>query len=175
MSFRYDNLWKLLEKYNMTKTNLRNRIGISTSTLAKMSANQPVSSDVISKICNLFGCGLDDVVEYKSDIAEFMDNMYPEIVGTGYTFYADKWPECRFQLSEHQIMVYKALLESGKIRDVHAELEQRENASYWPNAGIIGTSSIVYDATRQQMTVSASFAVTQKYIEWFVGQRESRI
>ena len=40
--FSYNNLWKLLIDKNMTKTQLRQQIGIGTATLAKLSANENV-------------------------------------------------------------------------------------------------------------------------------------
>ena len=47
MAANYNKLWKLLIDKGMTKTDLRMKTGMSTSTLAKMSKNENVSLDVI--------------------------------------------------------------------------------------------------------------------------------
>lgn len=62
--FSYNNLWKLLIDRNMTKTQLRQQIGIGTATLAKLSANENVSMDVLDKICKELHCKIEDVVTH---------------------------------------------------------------------------------------------------------------
>lgn len=62
--FSYNNLWKLLIDKNMTKTQLRQQIGIGTTTLAKLSANENVSMDVLDKICKELHCKIEDVVTH---------------------------------------------------------------------------------------------------------------
>lgn len=62
----YDNLWIMMKKNKMTKTQLRNAAGLSTSTFSKLTKNQMVSLDVLVRVCNVFKCQLSDVcyVEY---------------------------------------------------------------------------------------------------------------
>ena len=62
--FSYNNLWKLLIDRNMTKTQIRQQIGIGTATLAKLSANENVSMDVLDKICKELHCKIEDVVTH---------------------------------------------------------------------------------------------------------------
>ena len=62
--FSYNNLWKLLIDKNMTKTQLRQQIGIGTTPLAKLSANENVSMDVLDKICKELHCKIEDVVTH---------------------------------------------------------------------------------------------------------------
>lgn len=64
MSFSYNKLWKLLIDKNMTKSDLRKAIGISSSTLAKMGKGENVSLEVIDKICCLFNCKIEDILEH---------------------------------------------------------------------------------------------------------------
>ena len=61
----YNKLWKLLIDKNMTKTNLRLKADIATSTLAKLSKNKQVSMDILIKICNVLNCTFDDIIEIK--------------------------------------------------------------------------------------------------------------
>ena len=47
----------------MNKTDLRLKADIGTATLAKLGKNQPVSMDVIMKICSALECNIADVME----------------------------------------------------------------------------------------------------------------
>lgn len=47
----------------MTKTQLREEIGFSTSTLAKMSKNEYVSLETIDSICQHLNCKVEEVIE----------------------------------------------------------------------------------------------------------------
>ena len=64
MGVNYNKLLKILEQRNMTKTQLREELGISTSTLAKLSSNRPVTLDIIERICVYFNVGIEDVLEF---------------------------------------------------------------------------------------------------------------
>lgn len=59
----YKPLFKLLIEQNMTKTTLRENIGFSPTTLAKMSKNEYVSLELIDKICQYLDCKIEDVIE----------------------------------------------------------------------------------------------------------------
>ena len=61
----YDRLWKTLIDKHMNKTELRDRIGISNATLAKMGKNEPVNLKIVDNICQELQCGIEDVVEIK--------------------------------------------------------------------------------------------------------------
>lgn len=47
----------------MTKTQLREEVGFSTSTLAKMSKGEYVSLETIDNICQHLQCRVEDVIE----------------------------------------------------------------------------------------------------------------
>ena len=51
----------------MTKTQLRESVGFSTSTLAKMSKNEYVSLEIIDNICLYLNCKIEDVVEIEQN------------------------------------------------------------------------------------------------------------
>lgn len=57
-----DTKWKLLIEKGMTKTDLRIKAEMSTSTLAKMGKNEVVSMNVIIKICEILDCNVSDVM-----------------------------------------------------------------------------------------------------------------
>ena len=67
MAVNYNKLWKLLIDKGMNKTELRRRIGIGTGTLAKLSANERVSLDVLEKICKELSCDMGDIIEFLPD------------------------------------------------------------------------------------------------------------
>ena len=81
MLVSYNGLWKMLIDKNMKKMDLVNEVGISTSTLAKMSKGAPVSMEVLGKICDKLGCYFGDIVHYtkentRSDIVEEKSRNY---------------------------------------------------------------------------------------------------
>ena len=61
----YKPLFKLLLEKDMTKTQLRESIGFSTSTLAKMSKDEYVSLEIIDNICIFLDCRIEEVIEVK--------------------------------------------------------------------------------------------------------------
>ncbi len=64
MTISYNKLWKLLIDKGMNKTQLREATRISSSTLAKLSANQPVALPVLEKICTELDCNIGDIMEF---------------------------------------------------------------------------------------------------------------
>ncbi|MDY6308116.1 MAG: helix-turn-helix transcriptional regulator [Oribacterium sp.] len=59
----YKKLWKLLIDRDMRKTDLRTGAGISSSSLAKLSKDENVTTDVLLRICNSLDVDLNDIVE----------------------------------------------------------------------------------------------------------------
>jgi len=53
-----------LIKRDKTRTDLRNDLGVSGSTLAKMTNGEYVALDVIGLICEYLDCKIDEVVEF---------------------------------------------------------------------------------------------------------------
>lgn len=51
----------------MTKTEFMNQLGVSSATFAKLSSNQPVTMEVLEKICSTLGCSLDNIVSFVPD------------------------------------------------------------------------------------------------------------
>ena len=70
MIYNYNRLWKLLIDKGMTKTQMREAVGISTNILAKMGKGEPVAMDSLAKIASALKCGLDDIVEIQKGGAE---------------------------------------------------------------------------------------------------------
>ena len=64
MVVSYNGLWKLLIDKNMKKMDLVQKVGISTSTLAKMGKGEPVSLEVLGKICDKLDCDFGDIINF---------------------------------------------------------------------------------------------------------------
>ena len=69
MEISYNKLWKLLIDKGMTKTQMRLRADISTTTLAKLGKNETVSMDVLLKICKLLDCNVGDIMDVINEEA----------------------------------------------------------------------------------------------------------
>ena len=63
MTVNYNKLWKLLIDRKMTRTELREKACFSTVTLAKMGKNKHVSTEILTRICNVLDCGINDIIE----------------------------------------------------------------------------------------------------------------
>lgn len=63
MSIDYKKLWILLIEKHITKTQFREKVGISTATMTKLNKNKMVSMEIIIRICNALDCDISDVVE----------------------------------------------------------------------------------------------------------------
>lgn len=63
MQISYKRLWKLLIDNNMKKTDLRKATKISAATMSKLYNDEPVSLDVLMKICTVLKCDIGDIIE----------------------------------------------------------------------------------------------------------------
>ncbi|MGO1468595.1 MAG: helix-turn-helix domain-containing protein [Tissierella sp.] len=69
MGVSYKPLLKLLIDKDIKKTKMASDIGISTSTLYKLTKDEYVSLDVLVRICAYFKCQISDICEviHKED------------------------------------------------------------------------------------------------------------
>lgn len=70
MALSYNKLWKLLIDKGMTKTEMRIKADISTTTLAKMGKNDTVSMEVLLRICKVLKCDISDIMEITNEGSE---------------------------------------------------------------------------------------------------------
>ena len=59
----YNKLWHLLIDKKMNKNDLRKASGVSTTTMAKLTKGQSVTTDVLLKICKILDCDFADIME----------------------------------------------------------------------------------------------------------------
>ena len=62
MRISYNKLWKKLIDMNMNKSDLREKAGISASSIAKLSKGENITTDVLIKICEALDCTLEDIM-----------------------------------------------------------------------------------------------------------------
>ena len=70
MKMSYNKLWKLLIDKQMKKSDLRKKAGISSSSLAKLTKDENVITDVLVKICRELKCDVSDIMEYVPEEKE---------------------------------------------------------------------------------------------------------
>ena len=63
MKVRYNKLWKLLIDKEMKKSQLREAVGASKSTFAKLGKNENVTLPVLLNICEYLECDFGDIME----------------------------------------------------------------------------------------------------------------
>ena len=63
----YKKLWKLLIDKDMHKKDLKRSSGISTTSIAKLSKGENITTDVLLKICTALDCDINDILDIKGD------------------------------------------------------------------------------------------------------------
>lgn len=71
MPIVYNKLWSLLATRNLKKSDLRTVAGLSSSTVAKLSQNKVVQTDVLERVCSVLNCNLCDIVEMVHEQGTF--------------------------------------------------------------------------------------------------------
>ncbi len=67
MSFSYKKLWKLLIDNDMMKKDLMKKAKITSSTMARLGKDKPVSMDALARICSVLNCNIGDIVDFVKD------------------------------------------------------------------------------------------------------------
>ena len=67
MAVSYKKLWKLLIDRDMKKQDLRVAAQLSSSTVAKLTRGENVSTAVLLKICKALQCDISDIMEVVQD------------------------------------------------------------------------------------------------------------
>ena len=61
----YKKLWKLLIDKNMNKRDLKRISGVSTTSIAKLSKGENITTDVLLKICKALDCSINDIMDME--------------------------------------------------------------------------------------------------------------
>ena len=63
MRISYQKLWRMMRDNKMKKGDLAAAAEISDYAMAKLSREEPVSLDIIMRLCKVFHCDIGDLVE----------------------------------------------------------------------------------------------------------------
>lgn len=67
MRISYNKLWKMLIDKNMKKSDLKEKAGISSASLAKLGKGDNITTDTLLRICEAMDCRLEDIMETVED------------------------------------------------------------------------------------------------------------
>jgi DNA-binding Xre family transcriptional regulator len=67
MGISYKKLWKLLIDKNMNKVDLKRVSGVSTTSIAKLTKGENVTTDVLLKICKALNVGINDIMDMEEN------------------------------------------------------------------------------------------------------------
>ena len=70
MEISYKKLWKLLIDKDMMKKDLRAMTGASTTTMSRLSKNENMITEILSKKCTVLNCDVGDIMEFVPDKIE---------------------------------------------------------------------------------------------------------
>lgn len=67
MLISYDKLWKKMKQNKLKKKELAAAAEISAYTMTKLNKDQPVSMEVMLRLCKIFHCDIGDLMEVIED------------------------------------------------------------------------------------------------------------
>ena len=68
MRISYDKLWRIMKNNKMKKSELAAAAEISDYAMAKLNKEEPVSLEIIMRLCKVFHCDIGDLVEIIEDM-----------------------------------------------------------------------------------------------------------
>lgn len=63
----YDKLWKILIDKKLKKYQLREMAQISSNSIAKMGKGEPVSLEILMKVCLVLQCDIGDICSFERE------------------------------------------------------------------------------------------------------------
>lgn len=70
MSLKYYKLFDIMQRREITKTQLMELVGISSATMAKLSAHKPVNMEILNRLCEELEVQPGDLLEHVPDKGE---------------------------------------------------------------------------------------------------------
>lgn len=174
MPFTYTALWNNLNRHNIGKWDLCQALGLSSSTMAKMTNGQQVSMDVLARICEYLDCGLDDVVEYTSDFELFAREIRKKVLDCSHTTYMDAFPEYRFVLSDEK-MQRLCSLSNTDIQARIFEYEQSAITKHKSRVPLRGTTSYAIQSSGNLLVIQGSLTVVEMLVMWLLEQIDDKV
>lgn len=63
----YEPLWRAMKKQGASTYTLQVKGQISSSTIRRLKAGEPVSTNSLDALCGILNCGLEDIAVYQPD------------------------------------------------------------------------------------------------------------
>lgn len=67
MAVKYDKLFLLLEKKNMSNADLQKQAGFSANIITRLKRNEYIRLQSIENICKSLNCRVDEILEFTED------------------------------------------------------------------------------------------------------------
>lgn len=64
----YEPFWNTLEKKHISTYTLINKYKMSSSTIARLRHDKPISTTTLNDLCQFLECSVSDIIEYIPDI-----------------------------------------------------------------------------------------------------------
>ena len=74
MAVSYKKLWHLMLDKKVNKSGLEKLAGISHYAMLKINKDQDVSTEVLTKLCGVLNCEVQDIVDFRPDAEEQNQN-----------------------------------------------------------------------------------------------------
>lgn len=68
MRVSYDKLWRIMKNNKMKKSELAAAAEISDYAMTKLNKEEPVSLEIIMRLCKVFHCDIGDLIEIIEDM-----------------------------------------------------------------------------------------------------------
>ena len=141
MYMDYTKLWKLLIDKNMTKTDLMQITGLSSRIIAKLSKNENINTDTLSKICKALNCDVSDIMECKEKRKMLLYNFYKKL---GVVVEKEEnYKIIKFQFEGLNYVIYRVNKTMNKSMIVNCKADGTIYIEqFYPFGGIMRPSSI---------------------------------
>ena len=63
----FDRLWQTMKEKEVSTYTLREKYDFHTDTIKNLRHNQNITTNTLSKLCEILDCRLEDIAEYKQD------------------------------------------------------------------------------------------------------------
>ena len=67
MAIKYYKLFDIMQRRDLSKTQISESVGISSATMAKLSAHKPVNMEIINRLCEYLEVQPGEILEFVSD------------------------------------------------------------------------------------------------------------
>lgn len=63
----FDRLWETMKEKDVSTYTLRENYDFHTDTIRNLRHNQNITTNTLSKLCDILDCRLEDIAEYRHD------------------------------------------------------------------------------------------------------------